>query len=422
VTPTGKIDTKVRISRNREIHTKVRISAEEIGARHRFRRSGKSVPGTDFRALVLTVCAMLALPAGSSQAHLGNISYADFDVRGSEVSLQFRYAAHVTPGLPKGDESLATRARILELEPRILDWLDRSSSVEAQGRRCTLAIDNLVGPDSNEDLTVLAVWTCDAKDIRGLHIRFQPLAAVLGDWQTIATIKLGGASASTVLSPGATRWTVGDPGAPPLEERASANAKDGEAAAAEQDGKSSSFGRFFALGVHHIWTGYDHLLFLLAVLLAGGGIARLAAIVTSFTLAHSITLGAAATGLVQLPVQPVEAVIALSIVYVAVENLLGRGGDRRAVVTFFFGLIHGFGFASVLSETALPPSGVVLPLLAFNLGVEAGQLAVVAVVLPPLALALRSRRGTLVRNTLSILVALAGAAWAIERIAGIVSS
>ncbi len=355
-------------------------------------------------ALAAALIAAALLPRAAS-AHLGSVSYADLDARGGVVLLRFRYAAHLTPGWPVPEGKTATRQQVLAMKSVVEDWLDSTTSLATDGEPCRLTIDNLVGPDRNDDLEVQAFWDCGAREIASLRVDLHPLASRLDDWQTIASLRLGGSSYSTVLVPGATKWQVGHA------------APDAPTAAGDDAEAGSDFARFFHLGVEHIWTGYDHLLFLLAVLLAGGGIARLAAIVTSFTVAHSITLGAAATGLVQLPVAPVEAAIALSIVYVAAENLMERGADRRALVTFAFGLVHGFGFASVLAQTALPPGEVVLPLLAFNLGVEAGQLAVVLAVVPLLSALLRGPRAHRVRMGLSALIALAGAAWAVERIA-----
>jgi len=359
--------------------------------------------------LLLAAALALFLPPPPAHAHLGNISYADFTVRGGDVLLRFRYAAHVTPGMPRS-ESPITRPQLMALEDGIEKWIGAASRVESSAGPCPFTLDNLVGPDREQNLEVTAVFACPATELKGLHLVFHPLGAIMDEWQTIASIRLGGKDYSTVFDAGAVRWIVGEPFASPAPAVDTGTPDSGE-------GDSSSFTRFFRLGVHHIWTGYDHLLFLLAVLLAGGGLARLAAIVTSFTLAHSLTLGAAATGLVRLPVAPVEAAIALSIVAVAVENIAQRGADRRARVTFAFGLVHGFGFASVLAETALPVAGILGPLLAFNLGVEAGQLAVVAVVVPVLAVVQRSRHARRVQVLLSGLVALAGAAWAVERIA-----
>jgi len=331
-------------------------------------------------------------------------------VRGRDVFLKFKYAVHVTPGIPAGQLAPATRAQLMALEGSIRDWLTETTSMVAGGKPCRLAIDNLVGPDRNMDLEVFVVWTCDVPEVKGLRIGFHPLNQMMNDWQTIASLKIGGQTASTVFTPDAKNWQVG--------EVAPQSGAAGTAPATNVG--SSTFGSFFRLGVHHIWTGYDHLLFLLAVLLAGGGVARLAAIVTSFTIAHSITLAVAATGLVQLPVAPVEIAIALSIVAVAVENMLNVGADRRALVTFGFGLIHGFGFASVMAASALPTGGLVVPLVAFNLGVEAAQLVVVLAVAPVLALILRSHHARRIKFVLSGLIALAGAMWAVERIAAIV--
>jgi hydrogenase/urease accessory protein HupE len=146
-------------------------------------------------------------------------------------------------------------------------------------------------------------------------------------------------------------------------------------------------GVYLRLGVEHILTGVDHLLFVLALLIVARGRRRLLASVTAFTAAHSITLALATLGFVRVPQQPVEAVIALSIVFVAVEIVRGRQGHAGIagrspwIVAFAFGLLHGFGFAGALSEIGLPPAHIPLALLFFNLGVELGQLLFVAVVL-----------------------------------------
>lgn len=148
-----------------------------------------------------------------------------------------------------------------------------------------------------------------------------------------------------------------------------------------------TFKRFLTLGVEHILGGYDHLLFLGGLLLVCQRLASMALIISCFTLAHSITLLFAALKWVVLPGDIVEPLIAASIVYVGVENLW-RVPQKRWLLTFVFGLIHGFGFASVLQETGLGAQGFVLPLFSFNLGVEAGQLFVAAIFLP-LLLSLR---------------------------------
>lgn len=136
-------------------------------------------------------------------------------------------------------------------------------------------------------------------------------------------------------------------------------------------------GTYFSLGVEHILTGVDHLLFVLALLILVNGVKRLIATVTAFTLAHSLSLAGATLGWVHVPQPPVEACIALSIVFVAAEILRRREGLTARfpwVIAFTFGLLHGFGFAGALSEVGLPQHAIPVALLFFNLGVEAGQL------------------------------------------------
>jgi hydrogenase/urease accessory protein HupE len=146
-------------------------------------------------------------------------------------------------------------------------------------------------------------------------------------------------------------------------------------------------GVYLRLGVEHILAGVDHLLFVLALLIIAPERRRLLITVTAFTVAHSITLALATLGLVQVPQRPVEAVIALSIVLVALEIIRGRRGQEgfaaRApwAVAFAFGLLHGFGFAGALAEIGLPPGHIPLALLFFNLGVELGQLLFITAVL-----------------------------------------
>lgn len=162
-------------------------------------------------------------------------------------------------------------------------------------------------------------------------------------------------------------------------------------------GRGSVALTYFGLGVEHILLGIDHLLFVLALMLITRGVKRLALTITAFTVAHSITLALATLGFVQVPQPPVEAVIALSIVFVAAEILRARQGEEgltaRApwIVAFTFGLLHGFGFAGALAQIGLPATQIPLALLFFNVGVEAGQLLFVAAILAIIAMARRTR-------------------------------
>ena len=190
------------------------------------------------------------------------------------------------------------------------------------------------------------------------------------------------------------------------------------------EGAASGFLAYVRHGIWHIWIGYDHILFLVSLLLpavlAGGLRAALAdvlKIVTAFTVAHSITLSLAALGVVALPSRWVESAIALSVLLAALNNVLPVARGRRWAAAFLFGLVHGFGFAGVLAELGLQPGTLAASLVGFNLGVEIGQLAIVAAFLP-LAWLLRStwfyRRVVLVGGSGAIM--LVAALWLGERL------
>ena len=177
--------------------------------------------------------------------------------------------------------------------------------------------------------------------------------------------------------------------------------------------------RFLPAGVHHILIGPDHLLFLVGLLLLGGSLRQLAWMVTAFTAAHSLTLSMAALALVTPPAGIVEPAIALSIVYVGIDNLLVKSGrDVRAWIALGFGLVHGFGFASVLREMDLPRRALGWSLFSFNFGVEIGQLLVVLAVAFALALlrARSERAGRRLAVVGSVVVAVAGSFWFVQRV------
>jgi len=189
--------------------------------------------------------------------------------------------------------------------------------------------------------------------------------------------------------------------------------------AGTREGVLAVLRKFVPAGIHHILIGPDHLLFLVGLLLLGGTIRQLLLVVTSFTVAHSITLSLAALNILTPPARFIEPAIALSIIYVGADNLLARGGrDVRAWIALTFGFIHGFGFANVLREMGLPSRALGWSLFSFNFGVEIGQLLVVVVVASAFA-ALRSRSESAGRQLAvagSIVVIAAGAFWFVQRV------
>ena len=188
-------------------------------------------------------------------------------------------------------------------------------------------------------------------------------------------------------------------------------------------------------GAHHIWIGYDHILFLLSLLLPAvltrtnnkwlpvdnlaGAFWGIAKVVTAFTLAHSVTLSVAAFGIVELPSRLTESAIAASVMVAAINNIYPVITQRLWVVAFLFGLVHGFGFASVLTEFGLPPDRKLVALVSFNVGVELGQLAIVAVLLPVLFFARRTIAYTkVVMPVGSLFISGVALIWLVERVTG----
>lgn len=200
-----------------------------------------------------------------------------------------------------------------------------------------------------------------------------------------------------------------------------------EMAIAGLQGSLQVAGTYFVLGVDHILNGVDHLVFVLALILLIRDRWMLVKTITAFTVAHSITLAGASLGLIGLPQAPVEAVIALSIAFVARELTLDQPGEARLsarmpwVVAFAFGLLHGFGFAGALQETGLPQTDVPLALVTFNLGVEAGQLFFVGQMLV-LSILLRrtsESRMALLRSLVAYAIGTVSMVWLVLRISGV---
>lgn len=179
--------------------------------------------------------------------------------------------------------------------------------------------------------------------------------------------------------------------------------------------RAAQAANFLWLGIRHIFTGYDHVLFLVGLLLLGGTALELVKIVTSFTVAHSITLALATLGWVSLAPRFVESAIALSICYIAAENILSPTVAHRWIISFFFGLVHGFGFSAVLRELELPRASLASSLVFFNLGVEIGQVAIVLLLLPLLALLARSAHRRRIVTSLSGAILLVGGFWFLQR-------
>lgn len=342
---------------------------------------------TWLRALIVAA-TVVALGLGTVDAHQGGTTgYAKVSVAGQGV----RY----TLSLPA--EGLGDAVRdVRDFSAAVA----RHVAIEADGSACSAVPAETRPPTAARPTVEVVVLYACAAAIRNLTIR-DGIDAVLGaDHHTIADIQWPGGARQVVLEKGKREATIAIAG--------------GAERGSEPPG---SFLAFVAMGVEHIIGGLDHLLFLVALLALSRGLLPTVSIVTGFTVAHSITLSLAALGIVHVPSRIVEPLIAASIVWVAVENLVApAGAGRRWLIAAVFGLVHGLGFASALTELGLPRDALVGALIGFNIGVELGQLAFVALVMPPLVWASRPGRLPRLPQILSAVVALVGIAWFVERI------
>jgi hydrogenase/urease accessory protein HupE len=285
--------------------------------------------------------------------------------------------AFCAPAIGWSHEARPAYLEINETEPGRYDVLWRTPLLSGQPLAVALKLPDDVHSLGQANLRELKDSLLERRRIEvggglaGKRIEFVGLEATITDVLVRVTTRAGGQTATLVR-----------PSQPWFDVAATA-------------GPLAVAGAFIVHGVEHILLGYDHLLFVLALVLIVRSRGVLIATITAFTVAHSITLSLATLGVVHVPGPPVEATIALSILLLACEIVrLQRGNPSLTaqwpwVIAFSFGLLHGFGFAGVLSEIGLPAGEVPLALLSFNVGVEVGQLMFIAAVLPLLALARR---------------------------------
>lgn len=359
--------------------------------------------------LRLAPLAVLFLLAPSlAHAHRGSAKYVVVERTedGARVEVELEVVdAAVELGLAED----APAALVLGRGADLGGLLELGITIRGAGGECTADADGAVeveGEDGPPRLRVALTYACPAP-ARDLVMRDDTVFPTDAQHEAFVRIRFAGDTDAHVLRPGRQEVALGDPPSVP-----------------------ALLWRFAVEGVIHLVTGYDHLLFLLSLVLTAGGLARragyrvalrdVAIVVTAFTLGHSVTLIAAALGVIVLPSRLVESVIAASIAVVALLNVW-RPEERRGMpwLALGFGLVHGFGFSGVLAELGLPARARVLSLLAFNVGIELAQLAFVAVLLAPLAwLAGKPGYRTFIVRGGSIAIALLALVWLVERTTG----
>jgi hypothetical protein len=327
--------------------------------------------------------------ASAAESHIASNSFLSLSVDEEQISGVLEISirdAELAVGIDENADSKITWRELRDAEPAIASYVAQHLTLTTAGRICPLSVDDLqVNHRVDGNYAWLAIhWVCP-QSIRSIGLRYELLQGIDPSHRGLLTLQNEGLTQTAVL-------------------RATA-----EPILLDVQSSSSAmvFREYLQAGVEHILSGIDHLLFLISLLLpaallrqdrqwqpvtgVGPALKNIVAVVTAFTLAHSITLSLAAFNVIRLPSRLTESVIAASIAIAALNNIFPLVTESRARIAFAFGLLHGFGFASVLSEMGLPSGARVLSLFAFNLGIEVGQLAVVAMVMP-LIYACRSTR------------------------------
>ena len=349
------------------------------------------------------IAAAVLLAAGSAAAHTVGLSIGDYLLNGAHVratiTLRTDDAALAVSGLDSNGDGNVSEAELGRVRPVLqTDFID-ALAVEADGEACHGTLDDatLEPPDG---LRMVAVYDCPREPVSTLTFRFGFLDRLRRDHRHLATVHLPGGDVESLILPSQPDLVV----------------RVGE-------GGSHGFGSLLRAGVLHILTGADHLAFLLALVLGGtliperrARVTALVAMLTAFTVGHSASLAIATLAGFAPGPRLVEPAVALSVAYVGGENLFQRGIQQRWMLTLVFGFVHGFALAGGLIPLGLPHDELPGALLGFNLGVEVGQLLVLLVTLPPLALVAGKAWYPTVVRIVSGFIVLAGIGWFLQRI------
>jgi hypothetical protein len=326
-------------------------------------------------------------------AHVTTTGLVRIELSGDRLSYSLSLAL---PEIPQASASILNAAANGDRSAAeaVAEAARRSVTIDLKGTPCRAGRVRLGGAGANEARAMIEIdFTCDTE--HGRLTITENWSDLLGEhYQSLGNIRTSGGERQVVFAETSRTATVDI---------------DRPVATGWLD--------FVKLGIEHILTGYDHLLFLLALLAIARGFWSVVKIVTAFTLAHSVTLTLAALGFVEVPERIIEPLIAATIIWVALENLFAAAPDRRRWMwSFGFGLVHGLAFASVLVELELKGAALLRGLVGFNAGVEIGQLIFVVIALPLLTLMSQGRGAQLTPRIASVAAAAIGTYWLLERV------
>jgi hydrogenase/urease accessory protein HupE len=372
---------------------------------------------TRLRRALLPGVLLLLIAAPDLFAHVTQLAKGEIRVGEKSVTMRLEISAHdlaVALALPADPDTAIPIAFFTPHTARLSAYLRNHLNVTSDGTACSINKQNLSAktPASTETILLVVAFVC-APDARQLAIQYRlffdidPRHRFLGN-----LIFDNGRQEAFLFDAALTRLDVS------LQPK-TAVAGDTASDIASVQAWSVRAGRIFLLGIEHILIGFDHILFLIALILLDPRIGSLVRSITAFTVTHSITLALAWLGIFTPPELWVEVVIAASIVFVALENLLSRPLTSRWKIAGLFGLVHGLGFYSVLNALELGKSDALTTLLAFNLGIEVGQLAIIIVVALPLLLLRNNARYRFGVQAASLGIAAIGLWLLVERTEGV---
>jgi hydrogenase/urease accessory protein HupE len=313
------------------------------------------------RALIFAGLALTALAALPAQAHNAGVSTSRLAIRDRTVNIEINalgldYEKAAGVRLIEAGAGVVNAVALSVMAPSVLSYVGEHVAVLSGDQPCSRTAGTARPADTHVLVTV--AWTCpSAGDLRYRVTLFQDIDPAA---RHVAVIATEHGEREFVLARTAPEVDLSGAGSSTLQ----------------------LVGRFIRAGIEHIFLGYDHIAFLLAVILWGRSLWAIVKVVTAFTIAHSLTLCLAVLDIVRLPSSVVEPLIAATIIFVAAENFFVHDIRKRWRVTFLLGLVHGFGFAGALREYGLPTGALAPALAAFNIGVEIGQVAIVGIIFP----------------------------------------
>jgi hypothetical protein len=355
-------------------------------------------------AALLAAIVVTALAPKLAFAHAVGVSSGEYRLDGKvlfgDIGMSGRELARWLPAIDTNQDQAIDSDELAAGQELVAHALTSGLTVQADAKACPGALDRAWVLEGEGGVVFQVRYTCAEVPVR-LTLALPMLSALAPGHRHLARVFRAGKAQVKVLDRAHASWDLDET----------------NASSSGMSTAGSLAGSMLKLGVEHILTGADHLVFLLGLILVGGSFRSLLGVVSAFTLAHSITLALAALSIFTPSPRLVEPAIALSIAYVGIENLFVKDASKRWRITFPFGLIHGFGFAGALREIALPRAQLPIALVSFNLGVELGQLAVLSLALP---LALGARRaawfGERGVKLLSIAIAIGGIALFVVRL------